>query len=623
MAPASPTTEDFDDRAAIHEELNKLPDKYRRPVVLCHLEGRSMEDAAALLGWPVGTVKGRLHRARELLKGRLSRRGLAIAPAALGACLSADASAAVPPLLLGTTVKAAMALGAGSAIVAGLGISGAVHLADGVTRTMLATKLKVLLAVGASTLGIAAGGAGVYGRQDGAPAAAKGTAAKVATPNPSQPPLDKPAFAEPPVDIDPSREVVTQAVNNLNSLKDFYENGTVTIDRYLDATRRLMEAQRNLATDKAGRVAALDAHIKRLVAIRDREIAKLSVGTGKLPDVNEAKLSLFEALAMLKSERPGDESRPAAVVAGAGTSSLFDTPKSAAGADEVEAARKRLIDQRVSRLRENFAGRLAANQVTYDGQSAYPGSTRYYLLQLRAYGVKPSEMVADLSSYIEGIKTLGKDHTLRPTGVRSSLDPDNAARARDAILVAELWLAQTKHGEYPELSLDPGVIGSTSPPPNPGLDAKAQPGVGQTPVAPVAPVAMAKQYVLRPTLPPNPDADRNKAIADALEKVVPMDFPKPTELAAVVEYIKKSTISPALPKGIPIFVDSSIANLNPTVVIQLDESRLRTSLRLMLRANNQGYVVDEGLLIISNLDSPLLNPGRGGGMGGSGGGGFQ
>jgi RNA polymerase sigma factor (sigma-70 family) len=63
-------------RPAIHEELNRLPDRYRLPLILCYLEGKTNEQAAAQLHWPIGTVKGRLWRARSQLRDRLTRRGL-------------------------------------------------------------------------------------------------------------------------------------------------------------------------------------------------------------------------------------------------------------------------------------------------------------------------------------------------------------------------------------------------------------------------------------------------------------------------------------------------------------------------------------------------------------------
>jgi RNA polymerase sigma factor (sigma-70 family) len=92
-------------RPVLHEEVGRLPEKYRAPIVLCYLEGQTHEEAARQLDWPVGTVKGRLSRARELLHSRLTRRGIALS-LGLISMLTSEATAAVPESLVESTVQA-------------------------------------------------------------------------------------------------------------------------------------------------------------------------------------------------------------------------------------------------------------------------------------------------------------------------------------------------------------------------------------------------------------------------------------------------------------------------------------------------------------------------------------
>ena len=63
-----PAGDSSDLSPVLHEEIARLPAKYRAPIVLCYLEGMTQDQAACELGWPVGTVRGRIARARDLLR---------------------------------------------------------------------------------------------------------------------------------------------------------------------------------------------------------------------------------------------------------------------------------------------------------------------------------------------------------------------------------------------------------------------------------------------------------------------------------------------------------------------------------------------------------------------------
>jgi hypothetical protein len=95
----------------LHEELNQLPDRYRLPLVLCYLEGKSRDEAAKQIGWSIASVRGRLERGRDRLRRRLIRRGIDLS-AGLLAVLSGERSLAaiVPATLVRATVAATPAV---------------------------------------------------------------------------------------------------------------------------------------------------------------------------------------------------------------------------------------------------------------------------------------------------------------------------------------------------------------------------------------------------------------------------------------------------------------------------------------------------------------------------------
>jgi RNA polymerase sigma factor (sigma-70 family) len=148
IAAESHATPPCDVLVALEEELHKLPEKHRAPLVLCYLEGKTTEQAAAILGCPRGSMSARLAQARERLRSCLARRGYAVGAAGLPTLLaSATTQAAVPLPLLDNTVRAAVWFAGEQAGTAGFVSTQAVALARGACRAMFVHKLKIAAAM--------------------------------------------------------------------------------------------------------------------------------------------------------------------------------------------------------------------------------------------------------------------------------------------------------------------------------------------------------------------------------------------------------------------------------------------------------------------------------------------
>ncbi len=133
--------EAFELRMILGEELARLPESLRSPVVLCYLEGLTHDEAARQLQWPVGTVRSRMARARGLLRRRLAKRGFLPEE---GTFATALAGHVVPVELINRTVKNSLAFATRKAAANGLATTSATFLAKGVLRAMTLSKLKTV-----------------------------------------------------------------------------------------------------------------------------------------------------------------------------------------------------------------------------------------------------------------------------------------------------------------------------------------------------------------------------------------------------------------------------------------------------------------------------------------------
>jgi RNA polymerase sigma factor (sigma-70 family) len=147
-------------RGVLDEELGRLPEKYRAPLVLCYLEGRTQEQAARELNCPRSTLATRLDAGRALLRERLIRRDAAFSAGMRLPLLAGRATpASVPAALVLATVRAAATFVGGGATAAGAAAPSAVTLADAVCKGLSTGSLRaaglVLLAMSLAVAGTA------------------------------------------------------------------------------------------------------------------------------------------------------------------------------------------------------------------------------------------------------------------------------------------------------------------------------------------------------------------------------------------------------------------------------------------------------------------------------------
>jgi RNA polymerase sigma factor (sigma-70 family) len=210
----------------LDEELARLPDGWRAPIVLCYLEGRTQDEAARQLGWSLGMVRGRLERGRARLRDRLTRRGVGLAVlAAASVARPGSISAAAQASIINTA--AAVAAGEALSVPAVVAV-----LAEGAIRAMTVTKLQWAAGVAAVSGLLIVGGVWATGQGPVDPAA--GVAPPQVHPVPRDPRSAAPQFGgEPPAVKQSEMRTATAALRkkSMNNLKQIM----LAIHNYHDA----------------------------------------------------------------------------------------------------------------------------------------------------------------------------------------------------------------------------------------------------------------------------------------------------------------------------------------------------------------------------------------------------
>jgi len=273
----------------VDREIARLPDKYRLPVVLCDLEGATRQEAAKRLGWPEGTVAGRLVRAREMLARRLERYRLSVSGAALIAVLSGrELSAVAPAGLFDSTIQAA---------VSGSFSAEAAALAKGVIRAMFTTKLMTLAVVASAA--VLLGGVLLRAQPASAPSDPPKNPLK-ATPAEAKGVPAPPAPPKIPKELLEKRAEAARKVYQANMNR--FKAGQALPSELFGWSERWMEAELALVEKPADRAKVLQAHLARTRDVERIAIGYAKTGQGRQADADAATYYRLEAEIRLNQE---------------------------------------------------------------------------------------------------------------------------------------------------------------------------------------------------------------------------------------------------------------------------------------------------------------------------------
>ena len=607
--------------ATLHAEIDRLSRAERSAITLCDLEGLTHQEAADQLGWPLGTVKSRLTRGRDRLRGRLLRRGVALSASSFAATLAGEsvASAVVARSLVVVTTRAALAVAAGRTVAVGLVSTSVLSLTPGVTRAMIFSKLQagaVALAVAASVV-VVPSLIAYQGQSNPTPAPGKSAVvAPVPVPVRAAPvsiatgPTDAPA-----VPLDPN-QIKSQFARVAIQWMDIHPNQTEFEDK-LKWHLALAKAEYAAARSKEDRVKAVRSYVDRLAQFVPGEVQDFEAALRQanyMADLRnlglDVKLSqvdaMFARLSEAKQWLAAVETNPQGVA-------------KPVGPDEItkSATNPPIPAQPSPGGGGGFDGKFGADDPQPGIRTPLPTlpadeqRQQAILAKLEERIDMPFVNDTPLGDVIQYVRQSTQDNAAGlSTGIPIYVDPQGLQDA-DKTMASTIAISLEKVPLRTTLRLLLRQL---------GLTYSVEEGLLMI-VALDEEEDADRLAGLRRAVPSRPrDAARDQAIRNQLEERISMPFPNDTPLDDVKKYIEQSTQDDAagIPKGIPVYVDpaglqAADKTMAATIAINLEGIPLRTTLRLLLDQINLTYSVDAGLLLIGAKEKPLpvlLKPGN-------------
>ena len=286
--PELPAAEDQawnDLRPILDEEVGRLPERLRLPLILCYLEGQTNEEAARQLGCPIGTVFSRLAKGRTILRTRLARRGLTLSAGTLAALLTQQVATASPaPALVAAALKSAhIIVGAKAGAVS----SSVASLTEGVLKAMFLKKLTIAAALFLVVAFLVVGGGGFLVH-----------ALRADPPDQAQldpPPNKLPDHEKQEQKSDPGKTVTVQVIKpKPGGLERICEQAaTIAAFESVDVVPQVSGVLKVLLVDIGSRVKKGDvlAVIDSADLVKDQELAKIALELARAKvDQQEAKV---------------------------------------------------------------------------------------------------------------------------------------------------------------------------------------------------------------------------------------------------------------------------------------------------------------------------------------------